>query len=164
MHKVTIKDNSYEVSFANDTASVNGKNVSCDLVTVGNQTYHLLINHQSYLLELLSFDPNSKTMELKINGRPTSLVIQDKYDLLLEKLGMKKDSTQEANQVNAPMPGLILDITVSEGQKVDKGDPLLVLEAMKMENVIKSPGNGQVKSILVSKGDNVEKNQVLVRF
>jgi biotin carboxyl carrier protein len=62
------------------------------------------------------------------------------------------------------MPGLIVDIKVEAGQEVKKGDPILILEAMKMENIIKSPGDGVVKAIKVNPRDNVEKNQVLIQF
>ena len=67
-------------------------------------------------------------------------------------------------EVNAPMPGTILDILVKPGQKINKNDTLLILNAMKMENVIKSPMKGKVKTISVSKGENVNKNQLLISF
>jgi len=62
------------------------------------------------------------------------------------------------------MPGLVLDIIVSPGQSVNKGDNLLILEAMKMENVIKSPIDGIIKSIEVDKGNPISKSQVLVTY
>jgi biotin carboxyl carrier protein len=62
------------------------------------------------------------------------------------------------------MPGLVLEINAQEGQTLPKGAPLLILEAMKMENVIKAPADVVVKSIQVSKGDAVNKNQVLMTF
>jgi biotin carboxyl carrier protein len=62
------------------------------------------------------------------------------------------------------MPGMVLDVKVTEGDAVKKGDALLVLEAMKMENIIRSTGAGVVKKIHVKKGVAVEKSQVLIRF
>ena len=62
------------------------------------------------------------------------------------------------------MPGLVLGISINAGEKVTKGDTLLILEAMKMENVIKSPTDGVIKSIAVKKGETVEKNQVILNF
>ncbi len=73
-------------------------------------------------------------------------------------------NSSKVNEVKAPMPGLVLDIRVSEGDEVKKGDPILVLEAMKMENIIKSPTDGVIKKINVKKGLAVEKNQVLINF
>jgi biotin carboxyl carrier protein len=62
------------------------------------------------------------------------------------------------------MPGLVVNILVAEGDTIAKGDALLVLEAMKMENIIKSPGEGVVKKININKGQAVEKNQVLIEI
>jgi biotin carboxyl carrier protein len=62
------------------------------------------------------------------------------------------------------MPGLIIDLKVKQGDVVKAGDALLILEAMKMENIIKAPGEGTVKMIKAKKGDSVEKNQVLIEF
>ena len=62
------------------------------------------------------------------------------------------------------MPGLILEIKVQPGQEVKKGDPIMILEAMKMENILKSPGDGVVREIKVAVKQNVEKNQVLILF
>jgi biotin carboxyl carrier protein len=57
-----------------------------------------------------------------------------------------------------------LDIMVNVGETVTKDQALLVLEAMKMENVIKSPGDGKIKSISIQKANTVEKNQVMINF
>jgi biotin carboxyl carrier protein len=62
------------------------------------------------------------------------------------------------------MPGLILDINVTEGELVAEDTPLLILEAMKMENVITSPREGVIKSITVKKGDTVDKKQLLISY
>ena len=66
--------------------------------------------------------------------------------------------------IKAPMPGLILEINVKVGQEVKEDEPLLILEAMKMENIITSPRDGIIKSISVNKTDAVEKNQLLIEF
>ncbi len=77
---------------------------------------------------------------------------------------MDKMFAQKVNDLKAPMPGLVLDILVSEGQTIQKGDSLLVLEAMKMENNLKAINDAVVKKINVSKGDKVEKNTVLIEL
>jgi biotin carboxyl carrier protein len=68
------------------------------------------------------------------------------------------------NTVKAPMPGLVLNIVVEPGQTVEKGDPMIILEAMKMENVIKAAGEGRVKAIKVQKGMAVDKGQLLIEL
>ena len=83
---------------------------------------------------------------------------------VFEKMGMKNGATGKVNNIKAPMPGLIIDLRVKEGDKVMPGDALLILEAMKMENMIKASAESIVKSVKVKKGDSVEKNQVLIEF
>jgi len=91
-------------------------------------------------------------------------LLKDKYDELLQQLGMDKMFAQKVNDLKAPMPGLVLDILVSEGQAIQKGDSLLILEAMKMENNLKATNDAVVKKIKVLKGDKVEKNTVLIEL
>ena len=62
------------------------------------------------------------------------------------------------------MPGMVLNILVAEGQEVKKGEALIILEAMKMENILKSPTDGVIKKIAINKGVAVEKNQILIQF
>ena len=85
-------------------------------------------------------------------------------DRLISDMGFEMGSARNISQIEAPMPGLILDIQVSEGDTVQEGDALLVLEAMKMENVILSPREGVVKKIAVTRGMAVDKKHLLVEF
>ena len=103
-------------------------------------------------------------MVLKINSVKYAIDLKDKYDELLHSLGMDNIASAKINQVKAPMPGMVLNILVHEGNEVKKGDVLLVLEAMKMENMLKSPTDGVIKKIAVQKGNAVEKNQLLIQF
>jgi biotin carboxyl carrier protein len=109
-------------------------------------------------------DPTGKRVTVKVNGRKYDVGLMDRFDVLLEKMGMSANSVAKVNHVRAPMPGLIIDLKIKEGDRVAAGDPLLILEAMKMENIIKAPGDATVKSIKVRMGEGVEKNQVLIEF
>ena len=82
----------------------------------------------------------------------------------MHSLGMDNVASSKVNQIKAPMPGMVLNVLVNEGTEVKKGDVLLVLEAMKMENMLKSPTDGVIKKIAVQKGNAVEKNQLLIQF
>jgi biotin carboxyl carrier protein len=158
MLNVTINETTYQVNLAD------GEIWDWDLEQVGDRMYHLIKDSKSYRIELLQTDDLHKSIQLRVNGVVFFAQVQDRYDLLLEKLGMQPVDNTGHSEIKAPMPGLILDILVEEGQEVSKGDKLLVLEAMKMENIIKSSGEGVVSSINVKKGMNVEKNEVLIQF
>lgn len=79
-------------------------------------------------------------------------------------MGFEIGATKKINEIKAPMPGLILSVDVKIGQEVKEDDSLLVLEAMKMENVLTSPRDGIIKYISITKGETVNKNQLLIEF
>jgi len=141
-----------------------GKAFDWDIRHIEGQRYHILYQNRSYNLEIVEENRAEKRLQIKINGMLLNLQAQDRFDLLLERLGMSQNDQQKVNHIKAPMPGLLLDIKVQEGQEVQKGDVLLILEAMKMENVIKAPADARVKHIKVQKGQSVEKNQLLIEF
>lgn len=153
-----------EVAFENDKIQIDGNVYEWDMVEIGNQSFHVIHKNKSYRAEVLSFDKQAKSLTVRINGSKYNVEVKDKLDLLLERLGMDKLAANEVKDIKAPMPGLVLDIMVNEGDEVKKGDQVMILEAMKMENVLKSPGDGTVKSIKVKKGEGVEKNQVMILF
>ena len=164
MLQVHINEESYSIELHDQEIEISNEQWELDLINPGNRVYHLIKDSKTYLIELLDFNLLQKTVQLRINGLVFDAQIRDRYDLILEKLGMEQDGELDHLEIVAPMPGLILDILVQPGQKVAKGDKLLVLEAMKMENVIKAAGEGIVSSITVERGMNVEKNQVLIQF
>ena len=147
-----------------DTVTLNGQAFAWDIADLGADRYHVLHEGRSYNAEIVSADYTTKDIVLKINGQRVELHAKDRFDLLLERLGMSNAAATKVNELKAPMPGLIVDIRVQPGQAVLKGDPLLVLEAMKMENILKAPTDGTVNSIKVTLRDNVQKGQVLVQF
>ncbi len=135
-----------------------------DIIPIGDNQFHILQNGKTYQAKLLTADYNSKSLSLEINGNKYDLTIADQYDLLVKKMGLSTGGAQKIKNVKAPMPGLILDILVEPGQAISKGDQLLILEAMKMENVLKAEGDGVVKSVEVKKSAAVDKGQVLIEM
>jgi biotin carboxyl carrier protein len=135
-----------------------------DCKWVGNRKIHLIQGSKSIEAELLSLDHETKTMQVRLGHKTVNLQVKDRFDLLLEKMGMNQSGSSNLKDIKAPMPGLILDIKVAPGDLVKKGDVVVILEAMKMENSIKSPGDGVVKDIKVALKQSVEKNQVLIQF
>lgn len=140
------------------------KDSSVDLVKVGNNTYHMLINDVAYGIEILEYDSNINMYSVKIDGRKFKIEVKNRLHQLLADMGMDSAATEVVKEIPAPMPGIVIDVLIEIGASISKGDSLLVLEAMKMENVLKSPTDGVVKSILVKKGQNVDKNDVMIIF
>ena len=164
MYKATVNGKDFEIVPVDDGFVINGQPLNWDRVKIADGYFHVLIKNKSYRAEVVKVDLVAKTVTLKINGHPYTVEVKDKFDLLLEKLGMNAAAGSKINTIKAPMPGLIIDLKVQAGSMVKAGDPLLILEAMKMENIIKSPGEGTVKNVKVKKGDSVEKGQVLLDF
>lgn len=155
----------WEVDYRSaDAITLNNQAFAWDVADLGAGRFHILHEGRSYNAEVVSADYAAKTIVLKVNGQRIELQAKDRFDLLLERLGMSNAAAVKVNELKAPMPGLIVDVRVQPGQAVQKGDALLVLEAMKMENILKAPADGIVGSIKVNLRDNVQKGQVLVQF
>jgi biotin carboxyl carrier protein len=101
---------------------------------------------------------------VKVNGNTYTIQVEDQFDQLLKQLGLDNLAANKVLEIKAPMPGLVLNVMIAVDQEVSKGDNLLILEAMKMENILKSTTAGVVKKILVKQGDKVDKNQILIQF
>lgn len=164
MYKAGINSSKYEINKDGEDFIVNGKLLDWDIISTGKNKYHIIYKDNSYSAELISISEDKKEVSLKIENSIYKVDVKDKFDQLLEKLGMTDMASLRINDVKAPMPGLIISIDVKIGDEVKKGDSIMILEAMKMENVLKSSGDGIVKDIVVNVGDSVEKNAVLVKF
>lgn len=165
MYKVKVNQQyDFEIEAGHDALWVNGSPVVLDEQTLHDRCSHILYKNRSYTVETVSLDREEKQAVIKVNGTLYQVAVADQFDLLLKQLGMDNLAVNKVQQIKAPMPGLVLNVLVNDGDEVKKGDNLLVLEAMKMENMIKSPSDGTIKKINVVKGDKVEKNEVLIHF
>jgi biotin carboxyl carrier protein len=164
MFKASVNKKVFEISGEEDSLLVDGTSFQWDLKEISKGYFHILMKNKSYTAEIVKSDITTKTFTLKINSRLYTVSVKDKFDLLLEKMGISNGASGKVNNIKAPMPGLIIDLKISVGDAVKTGESLLILEAMKMENIIKSPGDGIVKSVKIKKGDSVEKGQVLIEF
>lgn len=164
MFTVTIQNKRFSVEKSDSSITVNGKKIHWDLQWLSDRKINLIYENKSLVAELLELDHKAKTIKVRLESKVCSLSLKDRFDLLLEEMGISQTDSSTLKEVKAPMPGLILDLKVKAGDEVKKGDLLLILEAMKMENSIKSPGDGTVKAVKVSLNQSVEKNQVLIQF
>lgn len=164
MYKATVNGGDPISIEPTNPLELNGQPLDWDIQVIRPGYFHILYKDQSYTAELVRLDKDEKLFVFTINGQIFEVALQDRFDLLLDKLGMADLAAAAAADLKAPMPGLVLDLMVKAGDEVKKGDPVLILEAMKMENVLKAPGDGVVTEVPVNKGDSVEKNQVLIQF
>ncbi|MGK7395932.1 MAG: biotin/lipoyl-containing protein [Candidatus Cyclobacteriaceae bacterium M3_2C_046] len=172
MYKVHVKPylnekaeiREFETKINPNSAILNNRQTKLDIVRIRENYFHIIWDGYGYRAELLNSDMQKKTFLVKINGEVFELKVEDQFDQLLNKMGLNQVVDKKINDIVAPMPGMILEIMVNAGDQVKKGDQLLILNAMKMENVIKSPGEGTVAKILITKGETVEKNQILIQF
>jgi biotin carboxyl carrier protein len=161
--KVTIQDNTTEFIKENNQFVIpNG--ASINRLPLNNSTLLLQTPSQTIQVRCLSVDKVAKTVTLLYNNQKYVAKITEPMDELLKSMGLENAMVAKISEVKAPMPGLVLDVLVAVGQTVEMGEKILTLEAMKMENAIKSPTAGTIASIHVSKGQAVDKNFVLIRF
>ena len=104
----------------------------------------------------------NKTFTIETGGETYEVSIKDELDQQLEQMGFGVASGKQVKEIKAPMPGLVLEVSVTEGQAVKEGDRILILEAMKMENSILIHTDATIKKVAVTAGQAVEKGQVLV--
>ncbi|MFT5819607.1 MAG: biotin carboxyl carrier protein [Crocinitomix sp.] len=136
-----------------------------ELIKLGKDVYEITSpNAKSIVLELISFDLALKTITIRHQHAVHDLAFKDNLDLVLDKMGIKRSVDTISTDIKAPMPGKVIDIIVAEGDAVSKGDGILILEAMKMENVLKAEHDCTIKKILISTGISVEKAQVLIEL
>jgi len=164
MFQTKVNGKNFEVIKNEESILINGEPFKWDFVKLSEDNFHILYKNKSYRAELVKVDRATKTFQFKINNKIQTVEVKNKFDLLLEKMGMANGASAKINNIKAPMPGLVIDLKVNAGDTVKTGDPLLILEAMKMENILKSPGDGTIKAVKTKKGDSVEKGQVLIEF
>ncbi len=162
MYKVLIGQDAMDVS-ADEPASVNGVKKDIQFINV-NGAYQVTMDGQTHLADLVKLDRETKEVVLRMRGKKYAFQLKEPIDLMLDQLGMKSGAAKKLNHLKAPMPGLILKVIAEAGGKYKAGDPLLVLEAMKMENVFKAATDVEIKSIQIAERQSVEKGQVLIEF
>jgi len=131
---------------------------------IDHRFFTLDFEGEEYHGEVISDLSEAQQLVLKINHRVFHIRKKHALDELIHQLGMDKPKVRKIKSFNAPMPGRIINVLVAVGEEVDAGTPLISLEAMKMENTLKSSGIGKVKAIHVAAGAVVEKGAALFEF
>ncbi len=157
MYKIKVNDN-YEFEISEKEL------LDLDAISTAENKFHILHQNASVKAEMKNADFDNKTYSIKINNNTYDVKINDQLGQLITEMGFSLSDNKKVDHIKAPMPGLILEINVKPGQEVKEDDALLILEAMKMENVITSPRDGVIKTVNVSQSDTVEKNTLLIEF
>lgn len=162
MIKATVNGGSPFTIQTGTAVTCNEQGVDWSAIQLPAGNYSILMDGRSYNAQVLKVDRDTKTVTLEIGHQVYEVAIEEPIDQLLAAMGIKDAMAHKVNDIKAPMPGLVLKVLVAPGQAIRKGDPVLVLEAMKMENVFKSATDAVVKAIKVAPGTAVEKGEVLI--
>lgn len=167
MYNVTINNKNYDVipqNGATHEGTINGSSYTVDMAQKDATNWLVNKDGIEYRVEIVNLDTDNKLAVIRINGRKYEVALKDQFDALLKDLGLENLTVKKVSEIKSPMPGLVLDVFVKPGDIIKKGDQVLVLEAMKMENILKTQTDAVVKSIHVEKGQAVEKAQILIKF
>jgi biotin carboxyl carrier protein len=156
-----IGETTYEIRpGANQTVEVNGEPHRVDFQTIDvGALYSLLIDNRSWQVLV---ERNGDEYRVSIDGELYVVSVQDERTRKIQKALNRAVKDTGEFTLKAPMPGLVRGVPLQLGQEVQKGQGLVILEAMKMENELRSPRGGVVKQIQVKPGDPVELGQSLV--
>ena len=123
-----------------------------------------MIANEELIADIVRIDVEQKQVVLRIKNKRYTVNIQEPIDLMIEQLGVNIKKAKKVNNLKAPMPGLVTKLLVSEGDEVKQGEPLLILEAMKMENVFKAASDVKIKALRVTERQAVDKGEELIAF
>lgn len=157
----TVGDKQFLVEIIDDRhVSVDGKIYEVDFESVSGQPVYSLIvdgkSHESYVAQV------DDIWQVLMRGRLYPVTVEDEREKRLRAAAGGGVAETGEFHLKAPMPGLVVTIPVAEGQEVKKGQVLLILESMKMQNELKSPRDGKVNRIKVKAGETVEQRQTLL--
>lgn len=166
MIKATINSKDFEIEFSNKEKSggtINGTEFSIDSVEFETGSFHIIKENKGYVIRVIQINRSENWVELKVNGNSYKVEITSELDQLISSFGFEK-SKAKVNELKSSMPGKVIKILIKEGGSVEENEPVLILEAMKMENLIKSPVSGEITTISVKEGDTINKGDTLIKF
>jgi biotin carboxyl carrier protein len=157
----TVNGKEYTIEIIDERhISVNGRKLTVDFNSVSGQpVYSLLVDGKS--LEGFVY-PGEEEWEVLLMGRQYPVMVEDEREKRLRATAGGSVSETGEYHLKAPMPGMVVSILVEEGQKIEQGQVVLILESMKMQNELKSPRAGTIGRIRVKPGESVEQRQTLL--
>lgn len=153
-YTASIRGKSFEIEVDGDCITLDGNPVDAELIVRGGSLYQLRVGGE---ITNLSVARAADGWEVGSRGTFAVVVVEDRRSRLLRELGATAAAISRSGLVVAPMPGLVLEVSATVGKAVLEGEGLVLLEAMKMENQIKSPVAGLVEAVMVEAGQTVER-------
>ncbi|HSK66502.1 MAG TPA: biotin/lipoyl-containing protein [Anaerolineales bacterium] len=157
----TIEDKQFTVEIIDEKhVSVDGKIYEIDFESVSGQPVYSLIvdgrSHESYIYQ------GEENWQVLLRGRLYPVTVEDEREMRLRAAAGGRVAETGEFHLRSPMPGLVVAVPVTEGQEVKKGEVILILESMKMQNELKAPRDGTIGRIRVRPGESVEQKQTLL--
>lgn len=160
---VTVQDQTFEVELSAGGVAVNGESLAAELWAVPDSPVHRIdIGGRSHALHATS--GTAGEWDIHLDGERFIVKVENERTRAIRALTGAGTSSSAPKPVRAPMPGLVVRIAVAPGDTVAPGQGVLIMEAMKMENELKSDAGGTVRNVLVTAGQAVEKGTVLIEF
>lgn len=161
IYVTTIGEREFKIEIVDDQRIIiDGVEYNVDFDSVSDQpVYSLLLDGQSFESYVY---PTEEGMQVLLHGNLYQAVVEDEREKRLRAASGGRVAEREEYHLKAPMPGLVISVPVTEGQPVNRGDVLIILESMKMQNELKSPRAGTISRLRVEKGDSVEQRQTLL--
>jgi pyruvate carboxylase subunit B len=160
-YHVTLRSRTYVIDVAGGAVTVDGERLEAHAAAIpGTPLLHLLLGKESWTVACQQLD--GRRWALGAAGERVEVEVQDDRSKQIEVLTGQGRKPAVGGVVKAPMPGLVVRVEVTEGQAVELGEGLVVVEAMKMENELRAPHKGVVEAVHVKAGDRVEKGTALV--
>lgn len=163
--KLIVKHNDREIEILfdseneNKTILINGEEHNFEIQKLPGNAISILLDGKSHIFRII---PNNEGYSIGWSGGEIHASVEDDRDRLMKKLLGNHAGSKSRKRIKAPMPGLVVKLLTEVGAEVKKGDPLVIVEAMKMENEIASPSDGVVAEIKVSEKQAVEKDEVMI--
>ncbi len=147
-----------------DTSNLKNQLTHNQIIDLGSNVYQIVGADSTETIEVLEVDLNTKEMKIRHCHNVYDIHFRNGLDQVLKSMGIKRAVETINTDVKAPMPGKVLEVIAKEGDTVLKGEPILILEAMKMENVLKAENDCSIKKVLIKSQESVEKNQILIEL
>jgi len=160
-YHVRVGEEEFEIEVRSETEiEVGGTPMRVDFQSMADQpVYSLLLGNESFEAYVAEGEGG---LQVLLRGQLYEVVVEDERQRRLRQASEVRSAAGGEFQLKAPMPGLIVAVPVTEGQAVEKGQNLVILESMKMQNELRAPRDGVVHRVRVTAGERVEQNQVLV--